>query len=225
MLERRADRIAALIVLGMVAVGLYGLVALPPEAKIAIHFDASGRPDAWTHSRWALFALPMLALVLWGLFALLPRLERERENLMRSQPALDVIALATLALLAALQVLTVATSLGTLQLPPNSYLVALGLLFVAMGNVMGKLRPNHSVGIRTRWTLAHDRVWDQTHRFGGKVFVVAGAALALLPALPFARGHEGVLILVITLAAGALPVVKSYRLWRELPPGSPPAGG
>lgn len=72
-------------------------------------------------------------------------------------------------------------------------------LFLVIGNVMGKLRPNYTVGIRTPWTLANDRVWDQTHRFGGKTFVFAGGLLCVLAALPLdlawpglaGAGHRG----------------------------------
>lgn len=216
MLERTPDRIIALLMTAMVLVGLYGLVELPPQAQVVIHFNARGEPDGRTASRWGLFAMPLIALALWVLMPLLRRLEPRAENLARSQKAVDVITVALVALHAAMQVWIVAASLGTWRLPSNGYLVALGALFVVMGNVLGKLRPNHIVGIRTPWTLASDRVWDQTHRFGGKVFVVAGTVLALTPVIPAARGWEGPILLVVTLVSATLTIWRSHQLWRDL---------
>jgi len=46
------------------------------------------------------------------------------------------------------------------------------------GQLHGKLRKNFFIGIKTPWTLASDAVWERAHRFGGWVFVAAGAAQA-----------------------------------------------
>ena len=40
-------------------------------------------------------------------------------------------------------------------------------LFLALaliGNVLGKVRRNFYIGVRVPWTLASDRVWNDTHR-------------------------------------------------------------
>ena len=87
-----------------------------------------------------------------------------------------------------------------------------------MCNVLGKLRPNHSVGIRTRWTLDNERVWDQTHRFGGKAFVLAGVLLLVLAATPFGSAWAAPAIVAVSVGAALASVFKSYWLWRELQP-------
>src|SRR5258708_28004997 len=48
------------------------------------------------------------------------------------------------------------------------------VLFIFIGNYLGKLRRNFWAGIRTPWTLASDVVWERTHRFGGWLFVIGG---------------------------------------------------
>ena len=57
---------------------------------------------------------------------------------------------------------------------------AMFVFFILIGNVMGKVTRNPYVGIRVAWTLASERVWNATHRFGGKVFVIAGIVGLLL---------------------------------------------
>ncbi|MGA2674272.1 MAG: SdpI family protein [Terracidiphilus sp.] len=46
--------------------------------------------------------------------------------------------------------------------------------FVFFGNVMGKVRRNFFIGVRTPWTLTNERVWNATHRFAAKAWVAAG---------------------------------------------------
>ena len=87
---------------------------------------------------------------------------------------------------------------------------------MVIGNVMGKLRPNHFVGFRTPWTLANERVWDQTHRFGGKVFVLGGMLIAALPFTPLDSAWWGVAISAIALLVAGAPMLKSYLLWRAM---------
>ena len=87
-----------------------------------------------------------------------------------------------------------------------------GLLFVVLGNFMGKLTKNFFVGIRTPWTLASDEVWLRTHRLGGKLFVLAGVALFIAGLL----GGGTVPLLVAVAVAGGIPVVYSYLLYRRI---------
>lgn len=86
--------------------------------------------------------------------------------------------------------------------------VFLGLL----GNVMGKVRRNFWIGIRTPWTLASERVWYSTHRLAGKTMVL-GAALALagvVAGLPLA------LCLTVLLAGPIVPVFYSLLVYKRL---------
>mgnify|MGYP000052596555 CR=1 FL=1 len=60
------------------------------------------------------------------------------------------------------------------------------LAFAVVGGLMGKIRPNWFVGIRTPWTLTSKVAWVRTHRLGGWLFVAQGllfvlSGLALLP--------------------------------------------
>jgi uncharacterized membrane protein len=92
--------------------------------------------------------------------------------------------------------------------------VAVGLLFMVMGNVLGKVRKNFFLGIRTPWTLASDEVWAKTHRLGGWCFVIAGILMALMgvimppSAMPWAFG--------VIVAIALIPVVYSYFAYRRI---------
>jgi uncharacterized membrane protein len=216
MLEQRPDRLHASLIVAMIAAGLWVITVTPPDARVAIHFDARGTPNGWASPAAAVFLMPGLAAAMWGLFKLLPRIDPRGDNLVRSAQAVAAIGIALNLLLAAIQGVIVAGALGW-QAPAGGFgLVLVGGLFVVIGNVMGKLRPNYTVGIRTPWTLANERVWDQTHRFGGKVFVAGGLLLCALAAAPIDAARMGPCLVGVSLVCAALPALKSYLLWRRL---------
>ncbi|MGA3082405.1 MAG: SdpI family protein [Terracidiphilus sp.] len=85
------------------------------------------------------------------------------------------------------------------------------LFFVLVGNVMGKVRRNFYLGVRTPWTLASERVWNGTHRFAAKTFVAGGLVGLALSAAGL------VLWAILALLIGALaPVVYSLVYYKQL---------
>jgi uncharacterized membrane protein len=87
------------------------------------------------------------------------------------------------------------------------------MLFVLIGALMPRMRPSWFMGIRTPWTLSSDDVWVRTHRLGGKLFVAAGAVVAVSGLLPGNWWIIGAIALAAVLAL--VPVVYSWWLWRE----------
>ncbi len=90
--------------------------------------------------------------------------------------------------------------------------IAVGLLFIVLGNYMGKIRKNFFIGIRTPWTLASDEVWARTHRLGGYLFVAAGALMVVMPLV----GLGGVGIVAASLIAALVPVVYSFIAYKRI---------
>jgi len=86
------------------------------------------------------------------------------------------------------------------------------ILFALLGNVMGKVRRNFYIGVRTPWALANERVWNATHRLAAKTFVLGGlAGLALL-----AMGVNGWWPLVALLGGALVPAVYSLVFSKQL---------
>jgi uncharacterized membrane protein len=89
---------------------------------------------------------------------------------------------------------------------------AMGVLFMLLGNYMGKFTRNYYAGIRTPWTLSDSEVWFRTHRLGGRLFVLAGAA-SLVGAM---LGVGFPVLLVAITAASLVPAVYSYVIYKRL---------
>ena len=91
--------------------------------------------------------------------------------------------------------------------------VIIGLLFMYMGNLMGKIKNNWFVGIKTPWTLSSENVWNKTHRFGGYAFVIFGLMLILIPYLGKTLGLVAFISGLALLVFGT--TAYSYLIYRR----------
>ena len=214
--ELRSSRLrrcypALLVLLGvLVSVAVYARL---PET-MAVHWNAQGNPDGWMPRPFGAFFAPALMLVLWGVLRGVRHLDPRQESYARFDGAYETIVAAVLVLVLATHDITIAAALGY-RVPIGRLLPTLvGALFVVVGNVMPRLRPNWWFGVRTPWTLSNDRVWARTHRLAGFSMAAAGivmivAALALPPAMGIP------VILAAVVAAVFAPAVYSYLSWRR----------
>lgn len=213
--NRQAAVIAAILIVPMFAGAVWAFAQLPAGAQVPVHYGIDGTPDRWGSALVGLFTFPALAVALWLLFLALPLFDPWRENLLRSAQAYGVGWVGVTALCAALQAITTAYTLGVEFNTTRAAVMLVGALFIILGNVLGKVRRNFSMGIRTRWTLTDEENWDKTHRFGGWVFVIGGVAMVVV-ALTLTSDRLFVAALLGVIAAVVLlPVLKSYLLWRN----------
>jgi len=205
------DRVIWLVLLAAAAATAAVYPRLPEQ--MIIHWDAAGRPDDWAHKSFAAWMPIGTAAALALLMRFLPALDPRGENYRRFSGAFDLIRLATVLFMVGVHVLVILAGLGVPVAMDRIMPVAVGLLLVLLGNVMGQVRHNYFVGIRTPWTLADEEVWRRTHRMGGRLFVLGGLAIA-------AGGLVGgpwlvAAILTSLTVAGLGPVVYSYWIWRQ----------
>ncbi len=106
-----------------------------------------------------------------------------------------------------------AVSLGSSFSPVSAIFLFLGILFVAIGNYLPKCRQNSTLGLRIPWTMASEANWNATHRLAGKVWVVGGAVMLLLAAVPPVVG--AIVMLADVLVMTAVPAGYSYRFYRR----------
>ena len=148
-------------------------------AQVPIHWNLDGTVDyapAW--NLWLLAALsPALAL----LFQFLPRIDPRRANYEKFQGRYDTFSMALPLLLLVLTAITLSETFypGRINVGRATGLL-IGVLFLFIGNMMGKLKSNYFIGCRTPWALADPDVWNKTQRMGGYVFFITGLAAVLL---------------------------------------------
>lgn len=103
------------------------------------------------------------------------------------------------------------------HMPHMGYLLilAFGLLFIAMGNFFPTITQNKTLGIKISWTLDNEQCWKLTHRFGGKVFVIAGFLLVLIDVIAMIAGLSPewllIIFMVILMAVFVITSVYAYQ--------------
>jgi len=191
-------------------------------ARIPVHWNASGQVNGYGGKVEGLLLLPAMTAVIYVLLLLLPRIDPGRANYAQFRVPYAIIRLSFVVLMAGIYAVTLLWIRGTHLDIAAIVPIAVGLLFVVLGSLMGKLRPNWFVGIRTPWTLSSKRAWVNTHRLGGWVFLALGLLFVVTGILRrawFAPLTVGALVVGVLVL-----VVYSYLEWRRDPQKLPPGG-
>ncbi len=187
---------------------------IPEGIELPIHWGADGAPDRYSPAWKGIFIPPALMVVMTGLFSALKWVEPRAENLQKSLRARDGFALAVVLMMIVIQAGTIGAVMGYEISNLRLVLFAGGLGLLVMGNFMGKTRSNFFIGLQTPWTLASETVWRKTHRFGGKLQILAGALMMtgalMLSEIIFKYVAFGIVLPVILI-----PAAYSWWLWRQ----------
>jgi len=215
-----------LLIAAMFAGGLYVWPTAPD--RIPVHWNVSGEVDRYGGKVEGLLGIPLMALGIYLLMRYLPNIDPGRMNYARFGGAYTAIRAGVLLLMAGIYGMVIAWVLKAPVDMSRAVPVAVGALFVLFGSVLGQVKPNWFVGIRTPWTLSSAESWARTHRLGGWLFIAIGVLFAV--AGVFKLGSFGIVVIGATIAMVAVLVVYSYFVWRrdpakQPPPGTKPANG
>ncbi len=90
----------------------------------------------------------------------------------------------------------------------------IGVLVIVLSNMMPKARKNAVFGLRTKWSMASDTVWQKSQRFGGFSGVLCGVLMIMVSMMtPVLWG--GIATLLLIVAWTIVCVVMSYKYWKE----------
>jgi uncharacterized membrane protein len=187
-----------------------------PE-RVPTHWNAAGEVDGWTARDGllpVLLLMPGAMLFLLGLALALPWLSPEKFRIEPFRATFVYIMLLLQVQFAYLTGVILAGCTGLLRGTDFTRWLVGGLLLVMalLGNVLGKVRRNFYVGVRTPWTLASEAVWVRTHRVAAWTFTAGGLAAFVL----VLTGVHPLAALGVFLAAIFVPVVYSLVLYKHL---------
>lgn len=181
--------------------------------KLASHWNARGEVDGYMPKFWGLFLMPIISVVVLLLFLLIPMIDPLKKNLEYFRIYFDGFVLLLEIFLFYIYLITIAWNLGYKFSIMPLLMPAFAILFYYIGILTEKARRNWFVGIRTPWTLSDDKVWQKTHRLGGKLFKIC-AAIALL-GMFFGR-YAILFVLVPVVVVSIYTVAYSYYKYREV---------
>lgn len=181
-------------------------------SSVATHWGVDGQANGYS-PKWALFLIgPGMMAGMTLLMYWLPRLSPRHFELSNFQPTYLRLMLIIICMLAYVYALVLWVGIGHPLKIGQATIAGACLLFILLGNLMGKVRRNFFIGIKTPWTLASERVWYATHRFAAKAFVIGGTAGLAFTAL----GLAGWLTFVALASGALLPIVYSLLFYKKL---------
>ncbi|HEV8480539.1 MAG TPA: SdpI family protein [Candidatus Eisenbacteria bacterium] len=189
---------------------------------IAVHYGLNGQPDRWGGRAEGLLAMPLVSLGVYLAMLFLPFVDPGRANYATFARTYAILRLLVLLVLAGIYIAVLLTLHGRRVDMAGVAPLLVGGLFILLGNMLGKIRPNWFVGIRNPWTLSSKESWTRTHRVGGWVFM-AGGILFMTCALVRRPAYLAAVGVLFGIAVVCL-MAYSYRVWRTDPDKVPPAG-
>lgn len=167
-----------LVLAGMLAAAFI-LYPLLPE-RVPVHWNWKGEVDGYGTRLQGAFTAPLLALGIYLLMLVTPLIDPRRKNYARFAGAYRLLRWGFVLFMAGIYSVWMAAALGYPVDIGLAVKMGISLLFLAIGNVMGQVRHNYFVGIKTPWTLASEEVWQRTHRLAAKVWVLGSLACCWL---------------------------------------------
>ena len=183
-----------------------------PE-EMASHWNINDQVDGYMSKFWGVFLIPIMALGMFVLFLVVPRIDPLKANIAQFREAFNLFILLIMLFFGYMWALTIAWNLGYTDFRMSAAMLpALGLLFLFVGWMLRKAKRNFFIGIRTPWTLSSDTVWNKTHQLGSILFYLSGA-LALIGSM---FGNNAVWFVMAPILGSTLfLVVYSYVLYRQ----------
>lgn len=205
-----------------VAVCVIGTVILLPFTPdtIPAHYNLAGEIDRFG-SKYENLIFPALAAAIWIFFLLYAKkqgkvrgVEYEKTVLLASAVTLGFLdAISFYCMIEAMQYDSSApraNGMGGLKFAG----IAVGVLLIVLGNIMPKVRRNSVFGVRTKWSRANDRVWQQSQRFGGRTAILCGFAM-MIGGVVIPENGCVLFMAVLLIVWSAASVLASYLYYRK----------
>lgn len=200
-----------LIVLVMTIIWIYVSPMLPDI--VPVHWGFDGKPDRMWSKLMSLIMFPAISLLMVILFYFLPNLDPKKENYAKFWEIWEIFQFSILWFFAYIYFLSVFITLNPEYNMSKFMLFWLWALFLVLWNYMWKIRQNYFVGIKLSWTLANEEVWNKTHRFGWKMFMLAWILFMINAFFLWQT------LLISGLAIWAVliaPIVYSYMIYKKI---------
>ncbi|MBU1446184.1 SdpI family protein [Patescibacteria group bacterium] len=194
----------------MYIAGFVLLDSLP--AQMPMHWNIAGEIDNYMDKNMAIIVFPSITLAITLMFPFLSRIDPRRENYELFKKSWIILQATIVIFFAYLYFVTL-----YLTFHPEVSIIpfifsGIGVLFMVIGNYLGKIRQNYFVGVKTPWTLDNEEVWNKTHRLAAYLFFIAG----------FVTIIEGVVqwyvfpVFMGCVAIAALvPIIYSYVIFKK----------
>ncbi|HXG09904.1 MAG TPA: SdpI family protein [Gemmataceae bacterium] len=195
---------------GSLYVYLFHYDQLPDQ--LPVHWGIAGTPDDWMAKGTALVLWPAVVAGVVLLTLVLPWLSPRHFEVEPFRATYGYLMALVAGLLTYMHLVVLWGALWPGFSTERWLFGGLFLLFALMGNVLGRVRRNFWMGVRTPWTLASETVWIQTHRLTAWLFTAFGLAGFVAVLL----GVNMLWCFASLIAVALVPVVYSLVFYKRL---------
>ncbi|MGI6751574.1 MAG: SdpI family protein [Anaerovoracaceae bacterium] len=216
--KRKAVKAGPLLWLTVAAGFLASLILyskLPDQ--MPMHWNIAGEVDRYGSRLEGAFFLPAFNAALLLLLVWAPAIDPRRESYEKFKKFYRLIMWAIVLFMSILHGLILAWSLGMKISIALFVKAGVGLLFMILGNYMGKVKSNWFVGIKNPWTLESEEVWNKTHRLAGPLMFSAGLLILIMAFID--KDFTFWLVISLAMASALIPNIYSFLLFRKISNG------
>jgi len=189
-----------------------------PE-QVPVHWNIKGEADQFsTRDRVLPYLLisPGAMLLITGLGLILPWLSPKPFDVNRFRPTYEYVFTLVVVLFAYIQVTILLATVGQGEISMKMMIGGILLFFAAIGNVLGKVRRNFWMGVRTPWTIASERVWNETHRLAAWLYTAVGLVGFTAIMLGPSSGPYLIGVFAVFMVCVMIPIPYSLYLYKKL---------
>ncbi len=195
-------------------------IVISPDI-VPAHYNFKGEVDRYG-SKYEQLIWPAFSLLMTGIMILCAKHEEKKQT---QEVEIKIVLYTAIFSVCLFMVLTVIFGLVALNYSEESFRVTadmvsqlanagIGVLVIVLSNMMPKARKNAVFGLRTKWSMASDAVWQKSQRFGGFSGVLCGVLMIMVSMMtPVLWG--GIATLLLIVAWTIVCVVMSYKYWKE----------
>jgi len=203
--------IRILFVVAMFVAGIFFYKDLPE--MIPTHWGINGKIDDYSKKEFFVFLIPAITLAMVAIFKIGQLMDPKKERYELFKKEWEIIQTSIVVFMSYMYFITIYLSFNQTQRIEPLLFIGMGILFMLIGNYMGKIRQNYTVGFKLPWTIDNEEVWNKTNRLGGYMFVLLGIVFLIESYILWNPAYVIVSFLLITIF---IPTIYSYVLYRKL---------
>lgn len=201
--------ISSLFTLLPILIGLLLWNKLPD--LMATHWGVTNQADGYSSKTFAVFGMPFILLGIHWLCLWITSMDPGQKNQSKKAFGLIFWMIPMVSLFSSSIMYGLALG-NTVNI--NSVMFAMmGLMFMAIGNYLPKVKQNFTLGIKVIWTLNSEENWNATHRFAGRIWFFGGLFLMLIACFPAEYGFFALVPAMIAMAF--VPMLYSWLYYKK----------
>ena len=202
-----------LIFVVLIPIFYLGIIYTSLPTIVPIHWNIEGEIDK-LGDKSTLIYISALPLLVYLIFTIMPKVDPKNKLMYMGNKFQKLKNVLTVFVSLMIIVVIHLVKHPTLA-NPKLIIMALGIMYIILGNYFKTIKANYFIGIRTPWSLENEMVWKNTHILGGKLWFVGGI-LIVLSSWVISQEYLFYVFLSITLIITLIPIIYSYILFKNI---------